>query len=286
MFLLDTLPKMLTYLFLVTAMLSVGMQTTTRDLRSLLASKGLLLRALLANFVVVPIIGILLTRMLPLTPGATVAFLLLACTPGGISAVQFTTKIKGASLFAGSCAFLLSFVAVVLSPALLELALPGDISVVVPYGRALLFVVAFLLVPLVLGIAVSRRVEGVAEKLAKPCALISAVAFVSVIVLLMSQRKEAMNAVGKEALLSMLLFIVLSMIAGWFMGGPARETRHVLASVTGMRFVALCLVIALNSFPDPAVQTALVAFSALMIPPNMLYTLYWVIRSKRKARAG
>ena len=287
MFLMDTLPRILTYLFLVTAMLSVGMQTTTRDLRSLLASKRLLFRALLANFVIVPIIGILLTRMLPLKPEAAVAFLLLACTPGGISALQFTTKIKGASLFAGSCAFIMSFLAVFLSPVLLELALPGNISVVVPYGRALLFIVAFLLLPLVLGmVATSRLKEGLSGKLSKLSGLISAVAFVVVIVLIMSQRKEAMNAVGKDALLYMLLFIVLSMVAGWFMGGPARETRHVLASVTGMRNVALCLLIALNTFPDPAVQTSLVAFSALMVPPNMLYTLYWAIRSKRKARVG
>ena len=84
----------------------------------------------------------------------------------------------------------------------------------------------------------------------------------------------------------MLLFIVLSMAAGWYMGGPTKETRPVLATVTGMRNVALCLLIALKTFPDPAVQTPLVAFSALMVPPSMLYTLYWVIRSKRKARVG
>ena len=286
MFLMDTLSRALTYVFLVTAMLSVGMQTTTRDLRSLLASKGLLSRALLANFVVVPIIGILLTRILPLKPEATVAFLLLACTPGGISALQFTTKIKGASLFAGGCAFLMSFLAVFLSPVLLEFALPGDISVVVPYGRTLLFIVAFLLLPLVLGMVVSSRVEGVAGKLSKLCGLISAVVFVVVMVLIAGARKEAMNAVGKEALLCMLLFIVLSMAAGWYMGGPTKETRPVLATVTGMRNVALCLLIALKTFPDPAVQTPLVAFSALMVPPSMLYTLYWVIRSKRKARVG
>ena len=285
MFLLDALPRLLTYVFLVTAMLSVGMQTTMKDLRSLLASRGLLFRSLLANFVVVPIIGIVLVRFLPLKPEVAIAFLLLACTPGGISALQFTTKIKGASLFAGSSAFIMSFVAVFLTPVLLELALPGDSPVVVPYARALIFIVIFLLFPLVLGmVATSRLKEGLSGKLSKLCGLISAVAFVVVLVLIMGQRKEAMNAVGKDALLYMLLFVVLSMAAGWYMGGPTKETRPVLATVTGMRNVALCLLIALYTFPDPAVQTPLVAFSALMVPPNMLYTLYWVIRSKRKAR--
>jgi BASS family bile acid:Na+ symporter len=281
----DLLPRILTLLFLFTAMLSLGLQTTAGDLRSLLGSKGFLVRSLVANFVAVPIVGIVLARTLPLKPEAATALLLLACTPGGISALQFTTKIKGASLFAGSSAFLLAFVAVFLSPALLALFLPGDISVVIPYGRALLFVVVFLLLPLVAGTLVRSRWERLAQKLSKPCAIMSAVLFIVVVLLIMGLRKEAMNAVGKEALLCMLLFIIISMAVGWFMGGPAKETRRVLATVTGMRHVALCLLIALNTFPDPAVQTSLVAFSALMVPPSTLLAAYMTIRS-RKAERG
>jgi BASS family bile acid:Na+ symporter len=288
MFLLemDLLPSILTLLFLITAMLSVGLQTTAADLRSLLRSKGFLLRSLLANFIAVPIVGIVLTKTLPFKPGAATALLLLACTPGGISALQFTTKIKGASLFAGSSAFLLAFVAVFLSPALLALVLPGDISVVIPYGRALLFVVVFLLLPLVAGTLVRSKGERLAEKLSKLCAILSAVLYIVVLVLIMGLRKEAMNAVGKEALLYMLIFIVISMAMGWFMGGPAKETRPLLATVTGMRHVALSLLIALNAFPDPAVQAPLLAFSALMVPPNTLLTAYIVIRSRKAARAS
>ena len=114
----------------------------------------------------------------------------------------------------------------------------------------------------------------------------SAVLFIVVLVLIMGLRKEAMNAVGKEALLYMLLFIIISMAVGWFMGGPAKETRPVLATVTGMRHVALSLLIALNTFPDPAVQAPLLAFSALMVPPSMLLTAYMVIRSRKAARAS
>ena len=224
---IDLLPRILTLLFLVTAMLSVGLQTTAGDLRSLLRTKGLLLRSLLANFVAVPIVGIVLAGTLPLKPEAAAALLLLACTPGGISALQFTTKIKGASLFAGSNAFLLSFVAVFLSPALLTLVLPGDISVVIPYGRASLFAVVFLLLPLVAGTLVRGRGERLAEKLSKLFAILSGIIFIVVIVLLMGQRKGAMDAVGKEALIYMLLFILISMAVGWFLGGPAKETRPV-----------------------------------------------------------
>jgi len=283
---LDLLPRILILLFLITAMLGVGMQATAGDLRSLLKSRGLLLRALLANFVAVPIIGLVLARTLPFKPEAATALLILACTPGGISALQFSTKIKGASLFAGTSAFLLTFVAVFLSPALLTLILPGDVNVVIPYGRAFLFVVIFLLLPLVAGTLVRSKAERLADKIAKLCVILSAVIFVVVVALLMGLRKEAMNVVGKEALLYMLIFILISMAVGWLMGGPAKETRPVLATVTGMRHVALSVLIALHTFSDPAVQTPLLAFSALMVPPNTLLTVYMVIRSRKAARAS
>ncbi|MGD0229232.1 MAG: bile acid:sodium symporter [Syntrophorhabdales bacterium] len=281
---MDTLPRVLMFVFVITSMLGIGMQTGTADLRLLLASKRLLLRSLLANFAVVPAIGFVMSRTLPLKPEAVCALLLLACTPGGISALQFTGKIKDASLFAGGSAFMLSFFAVFISPALLELLHPARISVVIRYGPVLFFITLFLLLPLALGMLVRSGANRLAERISKPCALISAITFIMVTLLIMGERKGAMNAVGKEGLLCMLTLIGSSMTVGWFMGGPARETRPVLATVTGMRNVALCLFIALETFPGPAVQTPLVAFSALMVPPNMLLTLYIVIRSRRKGR--
>jgi bile acid:Na+ symporter, BASS family len=284
-FLMDALSRTLMFAFLITSMLSVGMTATMKDLRSLLASRGLLFRSLIANFVVVPIIGIVLVKVLPLKPEAATALLILACTPGGLSALQFTTKVKGEKFFAGSSAFLLSLLAVFLSPLLLTIVLPGDTSIVVPYGRALIFIVVFLLLPLVAGMLVGGRMERQAEKLSKLFGIVSVVLFIAVMLLLKGDRKEAMNAIGKEALLYMLLFIVLTMVAGWLMAGRPKEARPVLATVTSMRNVALCLLIALKTFPDPAVQTPLVAFSALMVPPNMILAVFWAVRSKKKASA-
>ena len=278
MFLMDTLPRILTFVFLVTAMLSVGMQTTAGDLRSLFQSKGWLLRALLANFVVVPIVGIVIARTSSLKPEVLAAFLVLACTPGGINALQFTTKLKGESSLAGSMAFLMCSLAVFLSPVLLKLAVPSEVTVVVPYGRALLYTLVFLLVPLIAGAVVRIRNLRLAEKLTKPCAIVSTVVFFVVLILTMELKKEAMRAVGREAIVWMLLFVVISMAVGWLMGGPARETRPLLATVTGMRNVAICLLIAIETFPNLKVQAPLVALSALMLPPNMLLTAYTAFR--------
>jgi bile acid:Na+ symporter, BASS family len=132
---------------------------------------------------------------------------------------------------------------------------------------------------------VSTRQWRWAEPAAKFFAIVSVLLFLTVVVVLMGFRKEAMNEVGKTALGYMLLFILVSMAVGWFMGGPAKETRAVLATVTGTRHAVLCLLMALYAFPHPAVQTALVAFSALMLPPNLLFTGYMVVCSRKASRA-
>jgi len=286
MFLIGIVPRLLVFAFLITAMLSVGLQTTGNDLRHLLASKGFLFRCLLVNLAVVPAIGLLLVRSLPLTPEAAAAFLLLACTPGGISALQYSTRIKGSSLFAAGTSFVLSLGAVFISPLLLAVVLPGDIIAQPPYGRAVLFILLFMLLPLLGGAWGRRRWGNSAPKASILFAMFSAIFFIAVFVLVFSARKEAIHVVGGKELLFMLMFILLSMAAGWLLGGPAKETRTVLATVSGMRHAALCLLLAADMFPDAAVQTHIVAFSAVMIWPSTLFTGYMVLRFRKAAKAA
>lgn len=287
--------------FLVACMLSIGMQVTTADVRAQVARRGLRWRTLLANVVIVPAIGILLAyRFLP-DPGTARAFVLLACTPGGISALQFTTKAKGAAAYAGAVACLLSALGVFLSPLILVLFLPtgdpggapiagawkGMLSVLtlpLVLGRAFCFLVLFLGAPLGIGMVVKAKAAALAPKLAKGLGLASVVLFVTMVVLLMAPRKAAMQQVGGQAAGVLLVLVLLSMLVGWLLGGPETGTRQILASATSMRNVALAMAIA-ATFPDAErVLPALIAFSALMVPPNLVLTIVCLVLAARRAR--
>lgn len=281
---ISTIPRLFIFAFLITAMLSVGLQTSAGDLRAVLESKGFFFRCLLVNFAVIPVAGILMVRILPMESHAAAAFLLLACTPGGITALQFGTRIKGVSLYAAGSSFLLSFLAVFVSPVWLAAVFPHSLSIKVPYGRAVFFNLLYLLFPLAAGAWGRRRLGRLAAKASKVCAMISLVCFIVFYILIYSIRKQALDAVGREGLLYMLMFVIVSMTAGWLLGGPAIETRAVLATVSGMRNVALCILLTLNTFADPAVQTNMVAFSAIMIPPGTLLTLYMYLHLRRYKR--
>jgi len=284
MFLLNTTEKLLILVFFVSSMLSIGMQTHVSDLRSLLASRGVLLRTLLANFLVVPIVGVVIALLLPLQPHVAGALVLLACTPGGPSAIQFTSQVKGSAAMAGAMLGLLSLLAVFVSPLILKLVLPGNVQMVIPYGNALLSFLVFLLLPLLAGMLLLGQAPGAAPKLSKLLALAGIVAFVAFMVVTGDARKAATGEIGLTAVGAMLLFIFASMAVGWFMGGPTRDSRQVLATSTSMRNAALCLAIVEASAPGHAILVPLIAFSLLMVPTNMLFTVYNKIQAKRKAK--
>ncbi|HEX8811308.1 MAG TPA: bile acid:sodium symporter [Terracidiphilus sp.] len=282
---LDTLPRAVLMFFLVTSMAGIGLQVNLRDLVAMLRRRGLLLRSLLINFLVIPALGWLATRLVAMEPTSADAMLILACAPGGITAIQFTSKSKDVLAFAGQTAFLLTGISIFVSPFLMSIFLPAELPLIVPYARAFWYVFLFLLLPMGLGVFLRERAERLAERLGKPLAYIGSVAFILFVVLTLSTRRAAMAGMGNAEVGAMLGFIVATMIVGWVGGGPQWETRRVLASASSMRNVALSLAIVTRSFPGAGVEVPLVAFCALMITPNMIFLLLMLVlrRLWRKA---
>lgn len=279
--LLSTKEMVLLGVFFLTSMVSIGLQTRGSDLASVATARGYFGRALLANFVILPVVGVAITSLIPLQPHVAGAILLLACTPGGLSAIQFTGK-EGP--MAAGVLFLLSFLAVFLSPLILKLVLPGDVRLVIPFARALTFLLVFLILPLLAGMFLLSRLPTVAKKLAKPFLLVGVVTFVAWMVTSGSWRKEAAAEIGGVGVGAILLLIFLSMVIGWFMGGPTHDQRQILATSTSMRNAALCFGIVQATQPGHRVEAPLIAFSMLMVFPNMLFTIYHAVRAKRKTR--
>jgi bile acid:Na+ symporter, BASS family len=277
--------EIFTIVFLVATMLSIGLKVTMADLAASFKDRGLMARSLAVNFLLIPAIGLLLTYFVPMSPEVKVGFLLLALAPGGLNAVQFTSKTPAGLSYAATLLFVLSFLSVLLSPLMAMATIPLETTLALPYGRAIGFLLLGVLVPMLAGMAVHRFHAKIADKLAKPIALVGTVSFVVVVVLLWSTRKQAKADLTGAELVAMLIFIVVAMVVGWVFGGPARETRQILATGSSMRNAALGLMIATHSFPDNAdIQNAVVAFSAMMIPLNMVFTVYGVIHERRAAK--
>ena len=178
---------------------------------------------------------------------------------------------------------MLCVLAVLVSPALISLVLPAGVDLAVPYGRVLTSIAVLIFLPLGIGLFVREKAPGAAPKLAKVLGIVGALAFVAFMIVSKSFRKEAVASIGWPAFGAMIALIVGSMAIGWLWGGPVRESRQILATTTSMRNAALCLAIAESTPSGDAVIAPLVAFSLLMVPPNMLFTVYNAIRARKAA---
>jgi len=284
MFVLNDLQKLLLFSFLITSMLSIGLRSGVAELRALIKSRGFMVRALVANFVFVPLLGFALARVFPLAPEAAGALMLLACVPGGLSAIHFTAEVKGQETIAEALFVVLSLAAVLVSPWVVRFVIPATAELDFPHGRALTFFAISILVPICAGVVLHDRSRGLAPKLSKALSWASLVLFVAFEIVTHDIRKDALRSIGWPAVAAMVLFVLGSMAIGWLMGGPERRGRQVLASVSSMRNAIVCMIIARYSGVGVSALAPLIAFSLLMVTPNTLFTLANAIWS-RKASA-
>jgi BASS family bile acid:Na+ symporter len=280
---LSPLVRFLSYLFLCSVMLSIGLDVSWRQILDAFRDSSLLGRALVANLVLVPLLGLGLVQLFPMSPDIAAGMLILAAAPGAPFAVQFTSKAKDSVAFAAALLFVLTVVALVATPSIAGLLIHADTPPTLPVWRVVRGAILYLVLPLFGGFVLQRWGGSLARALRKPATICAAVCFPAVTVLTIEMKSAATRTIGVSALVALFLLVVGAMFLGWFMGGPDTGTRRVLATSTGMRNVMVALLIAVTSFPNSDVDLAVLAFSALMVPPNLVFTMYRNRKAKRLA---
>jgi BASS family bile acid:Na+ symporter len=275
------LSKSLAIAFLVCMTMSLGLEVTWRQLLTLLRDKGLLCRVLAANLILVPLLGLALDMIFPMPLDYAIAFLLLAAAPGAPISLRYTRNRHDDAPFAAALLFILILAAICFTPLIAELILPAQTLLSVPYDRVATVALLYMVFPGLIGIVIQRWGEETVM-IRKVTSISARVFFLAWVILVTAEQSRAIRQLGLPTLAAMALLILGSMIIGWFLGGPQRENRRILATGTSMRNVALCAVIAIESFPGTKVDIALVAFSALMVTPNSFLLFYENYRKKRR----
>jgi BASS family bile acid:Na+ symporter len=267
-------PLPLLNFFVVTVMFSIGLRTSGSEFLNVVRDRPLLARTLLANCIVIPALGFLLVHIFPLNPDATIGILLLAAIPGTPIALQFTRMAKTRLAFAAAMTFVLSLVSIVMIPVAIE-AMPQTAQ---RSERPLLILIAnialYIVLPLCAGVWVAKRIPTIALRLVLPLSLLATIAFLFLMWETRLLRRQAFDAIrGGGTVLAMFLLLLVSMLIGWLIGGPDRETRRILATCTGMRSVIVILYIARYCFPSSNVFMVPIVYVSLMVPTNLLFHL-------------
>ena len=245
---LATLQGLFTFAFVVSSMLAMGLSLTVGQILQPLSNPRLVLLALVANFVIVPATAFVLAQVIPMDEELRIGLILIGAAAGAPFLPKLAQIAKANVPFAVGLMALLIVVTVVYLPLVLPLLLPG---VEVDAGQMAISLFGQMLVPLGIGLLVRARWEEAAGELQKPAAQVSNLSLVLLFVLMLGLNlDEVIGLLGSGAIIATLVLIGVAIGAGYLLGGPAGDTRQVLALGTGQRNLAATFLIAGSNFAD------------------------------------
>jgi len=234
--------------FSVCSMLSVGLAYTVRQILAPLREPTAVLRAIVANFVLVPLLAVLITRLLPLAPGLEIGLILLGCAAGAPFLIKLTQAAESDLALSATLLVLLVPVSVVFMPFAVPWLAPGANMHAAPIATEL---ASTLMLPLVLGLIVEAGASRWAQRLRPIMARTSTVALVVLLVTTVALHLPAILALGLRALLAAVLLILGAFAIGYALARPGRGRRTVLALGTAQRGIAAATLVASQSVSDP-----------------------------------
>ena len=264
--LLSNVLSIATLVFAVSSMLSVGFRYTAQQIIAPLRNARLVIGAVVANFVLVPLLAYVITAIFSFGEEREIGLLLVACAAGAPFLIKWA-QMAGADLaIAAGVLVLLIVMTVPYMPLVVPLIAPeADVSAF-DIARPL---VLTLLLPLVVGLIAYRFVPTWTERLLPLLGVLSNIALVALIVSTVVLNFDGLLRVfGTGAILAALLFIAGAFVIGYLLGITGRGTRQELALGTAQRNIAAATVVATQSLGDPdtvvmVVVTSMVAMASL-----------------------
>ncbi|RST52092.1 bile acid:sodium symporter family protein [Variovorax sp. DXTD-1] len=243
---------------LALVMFGLGLSLSLDDFRRLFKHPKAVTIALVLQVIGLPLACYAIIVGFGLSPVFAIGLMLLAASPGGISANLFS------HLFGGNVAMNISLTAVNTLLSIVTLPLIANWAInhfaqsgqVVPLQtRKLVEVIAIVLVPVAIGMFVAARKPGFAARMEKPTKIFSAVVLAVVTVLAIANEWKTITATFAEIGLPVLLFNLLSLLAGYYLSRAAGLDKPLATAISyeiGIHNSTLAIFIAvsvLGSFP-------------------------------------
>ncbi|MHC1764488.1 MAG: hypothetical protein AB9869_09295 [Verrucomicrobiia bacterium] len=234
----------LVLIFTVSNLGAMGLQVKMPQVALALRNKKSLTLIFIWGWVLGPVLGYLITRVLPLAEPFVIVVLLTSLAPCAPFLQQMVGKARGDMGFAGALIPLVAVGTVVLMPLMAPLLIKGLTISTWALAKPLLLTI---LLPLIIGAAIRHYADKGATKIfpaVKGLALLSTL--LTIVWCIVIYGRGMLNTAGSFALLSMTLFMVgMGLITYRFGFGMKQNQRSVMSLGMGTRNVAAVLAAAL-----------------------------------------
>jgi BASS family bile acid:Na+ symporter len=245
------LPTLL-FIALGLVMFGLGLSLTVGDFKRLLQHPRAVVLALVLQVLVLPSACYALIVLLGVAPLYAVGLMLLAASPGGVSANLFS------HLFGGNVAMNISLTAINIVLSIVSLPLITNWAIntfahtgqVVPlqFGKVV-EVIIIVLVPVVLGMAVHRRAPAFSARMEKPMKIFSAVVLAAFALIAIAKEWTALVESFAGIGPAVLLFNAISLASGYYLSRAAGLDKSMATAISfeiGIHNSTLAIFIALS----------------------------------------
>jgi BASS family bile acid:Na+ symporter len=248
--------------FVVATMLSAGLRTRIPALLGVLRNGALVALVLVANLLVVPLLGLAVGLLFALSTAGVVALVLVASSPGAPFGAKMAMIQKGDVVTGSVLQVVLAAVGSVTFPITANLLLGwadlGD-DIAIPVGRLMLSVAVLQLVPFTVGLAMRAWAPATAAVWMPPVARTSNLAFLGVLAFgVLGSWNQIVDLIGSRVLLAAALFTVVGILVGWGLASGGSTTRTTAALIAPTRNAGPAFAaVAIGFGNDPAILAAL-----------------------------
>jgi BASS family bile acid:Na+ symporter len=240
------------FVFLVSSMGEIGLGLTLSQIVVPLRNTRLVVFALLANFIIAPVLALAIARLLRLDEPFSLGLLLLGLAAGAPFMPKIAGLARGDVAFAVGLLVMLMIGTIILMPIVLPLLAKGT---QVNPGKIVRLLVLLILLPLTFGLIALARAASLATRLAPVLGRVSLVTLMTTVILIIALHWESLLRVfGTGAIYAGLLFSILSALSGWLLGGRKASQRTALVLGTGFRSFPAALIVSVQNFADPNVS--------------------------------
>jgi len=275
-----------------TLMLTIGVNDTVQQLISLWRRSKVLLRALLAAIVLVPMLVALLIWIFDLPPAVATGLALLAAAPGAPLTTKRAQMAGADTIYVSSLQLTLALLAVVVMPihlaiffSLFELTIEAvnPIAVASQIAR-----ITFL--PVVVGLLLQRFAPKFTTRIRKPLNMLANGMFVLlvlivVVVLAVTPELRTMLLLDWTTIAAIVIMAVSALAIGHFLGGRRAAQHGGLATACVARNFGLALYVATLSEAGAESVPTLLVYLVLGALIGILYALWNKRQVERETEA-
>ncbi|MGD1912482.1 MAG: bile acid:sodium symporter family protein [Rivularia sp. (in: cyanobacteria)] len=152
-------------------MLGMGLGLTLDDFKRVFIQPKAVIMGLIAQLVVLPMVGFLLAMIFPLSPELAVGVMILAACPGGPTSNMVTYLVRGNVALSITLTAISSLITVFTIPLVVNLAMQkfmgGGVALQLPFVSAVIQISVITLIPVALGMLLQHYAPKFAAKMEK-----------------------------------------------------------------------------------------------------------------------